>query len=152
MLLLQLLHLQELLLEGQLLVPQRLPRQKQGQIQDLFPAWQGGRGVEAAARGAGSEGRWQRWGPRARRCLHPPAGPAQLPAEPDGGFDLSEEEGKEREEGKGKIKRWKERQREELGAGRNPRSPAGGPAGELQLHGRCEKRGVPAGSRHRTLL
>lgn len=103
MLLLELLHLQELLLEGQLLVPQRLPRQKEGQIQALFPAWQGRRGSEAAQRGAGSQG-WQRWGHGARRCLHPPAGPAQLPAQPDGGFDLSEEEGKEKEKGKGKNK------------------------------------------------
>lgn len=114
MLLLELLHLQELLLEGQLLVPQRLPRQKEEQIQALFPAWKGRRGLEAAARGDGSQG-WQRWGHRGGRCLHPPAGPAQLPAQPDGGFDLSEEEGKEREKGKGKIKRWKEKG--ERGAG-----------------------------------
>lgn len=151
MLLLELLHLQELLLEGQLLVPQRLPRQKEGQIQALFPAWQGRRGLEAAARGAGSEG-WQRWGHGARRCLHPAAGPARLPAEPDGGFDLSEEEGKEREKGKGKkIKRWKEREREELGGcselcREEHAKPGwgGGPVGEAQLWGRCKKKGGPS--------
>lgn len=137
MLLLELLHLQELLLEGQLLVPQRLPRQKEGQIQALFPAWKGRRGLEAAARGDGSQG-WQRWGHRGGRCLHPPAGPAQLPAQPDGGFDLSEEEGKEREKGKGKIKRWKEKGEgswrgllgAELGGTRKARL-GGGPRGRL---------------------
>lgn len=85
-------------------------RETKGRNQStLFPASQqkprkGGRG--SAARDArGGEGcPWRR--DRGRACLRPAAGPAQLAAEPDGGFDLSEEEGKKRK-GEGKNKALK---------------------------------------------